>query len=371
VRGLAVGVDEPNPAFLAPRPGDNNFAPIRARIRALSPALWRLRVDWAAAMPTKDAAPVLDRPDAGCLRAVPPCAPYRGLRDQLRALRVAQQAAPGRFEPVVVFVGTPAWAAGPPTGCGFELPRSQAPRPDALGGYRRLVRAVVELGNTEGVALRWFSPWNEPNHPYSLSPQRQSCVQDAAALAPAAYVPIARALQAELAAVPGEQRMVLGDLAGFLSPRRRGAGVAEFVQALPKDVACASPVWAQHAYVGEQDPTGPLLAAVDAQGCTQPARVWVTETGAGDPRLGGKRDTSPAALVAECRALHDQLTQWAADPRVEAATQYTVREDPLFPVGLVDASLTRVYTPVMADWSAWGGARDANAPAPDMPAACR
>jgi hypothetical protein len=371
VRGLAVGIDEPNPAFLVARPGDRAFGPIRDRIRALRPALWRLRVDWAAAMPTRDAAPALDRPDPGCLRDVQPCAPFRGLRDQLRALRVAQQSAPGHFEPVVVFVGTPDWASRPATGCGTDLPRSQAPRSEQLAGYRRLVRAVVDLGRREGVALRWFSPWNEPNHPYSLSPQRAACDKASPALAPAAYVPIARALRDELEAIPGAQRLVLGELAGLPSPRRRGAGVAEFAAALPKDVACASPVWGQHAYAGAPDPSGPLLAALDAKHCEEPARVWITETGTGDPRLGGKRDTSASALAAQCRTLHEQLAAWSADPRVDAATQYTVREDPLFPVGLVDARLTHVYAPVMAEWAAWGGARDPNAPAPALPASCR
>jgi hypothetical protein len=364
-----VGVDEPNPAFLVERPGDAAFRPYRERVRELRPVLWRLRVDWAEAVPTQGAAPKLDGEHHGCLRDVGPCAPYRGLRDQLRALRAAQAADPGRFEPLVVFVGTPAWAAVPAGGCGLDG-RSRAPRPDALDGYRELVTAVVELGRREGVALRWFSPWNEPNHPYSLSPQRPVCDPASPASSPAAYVPIARALRAALEAVPGEQQLVLGELAGYASPRRRGAGIGEFVGALPRDVACSSPVWGQHAYVGAPDVVGALLAAVDAKHCAEPARVWVTETGTGAPRLGGRRDTGAPALAAQCRKLHEALARWAADPRVDVAVQYTVREDPLFPVGLVDAALRVPYEPVLADWAAWGGDRRPNAPAPPLPAAC-
>ena len=46
------------------------------------------------------------------------------------------------------------------------------------------------------------------------------------------------------------------------------------------------------------------------------------------------------------------LRFWAKDPRVDAAFQYTFREDTSFPVGLADASLDRLYRSYDA-WQAW------------------
>ena len=34
------------------------------------------------------------------------------------------------------------------------------------------VLALLALGREQGVALSWWSPWNEPNNPVFLSPQR-------------------------------------------------------------------------------------------------------------------------------------------------------------------------------------------------------
>ena len=59
------------------------------------------------------------------------------------------------------------------------------------------------------------------------------------------------------------------------------------------------------------------------------------------------------ALRAQCRAQERLLRRWAADPRVDAAFQYTFREDTAYPVGLADAGLTRAY-PTYDLWAAWG-----------------
>jgi hypothetical protein len=64
------------------------------------------------------------------------------------------------------------------------------------------------------------------------------------------------------------------------------------------------------------------------------------------------------------------LERWYADPRVDAAFQYTVREAPQFPVGLIDPTLTRRY-PAYDLFRAWGGGRRPNAPPPRLPARCR
>jgi hypothetical protein len=87
---------------------------------------------------------------------------------------------------------------------------------------------------------------------------------------------------------------------------------------------------------------GELLDAVDgaqrARGCPKP--IWITETG---------------TFARDCASADAALRAWANDPRVEAAFQYTFREDPEFPVGLADAELKAPYGAYEA-WRAWGRA---------------
>jgi len=49
------------------------------------------------------------------------------------------------------------------------------------------------------------------------------------------------------------------------------------------------------------------------------------------------------ALRRGCRAQADALRRWAKDPQVDAAFQYTYREDLAFPVALANQKLTRSY----------------------------
>jgi hypothetical protein len=159
---------------------------------------------------------------------------------------------------------------------------------------------------------------------------------------------------------------VLGDLAGLDTPRPFGASAAEFARGLPPDVACGASAFAQHAYIGERSrngraprPVAPaaaataatsLVDAVDAElrlhGCDQP--LWITETGTFDHR---------------CESMAAALKAWADDPRVDAAFQYTFREHPSFPVGLVSSSLRTTYR----SYAAWHAFAVARGDAPEDP----
>ena len=177
-----------------------------------------------------------------------------------------------------------------------------------------------------------------------------------------------RAARAELRELGGKRDLVLGELAGFDGPRPFGAGIAEFVRALPRDVACAGTVWSQHAYAepGAADragPVGQLKRALARRACTRSVPIWVTETGVGGARSGDERDTSKRELRRGCRILDALLRRWYRDVRVDAAFQYTYREDTAFPVGLADAGLTRLY-PTYGLWREWG-AGEPDAPAPE------
>jgi hypothetical protein len=349
-RVVDVGLTESNPHLLDPGPQPAAFRPWRDRVVALKPSYVRVLVDWARLQPTAGAAPDAAIPSDGCMRGVAPCAPYAGLRDTLRAV-----AALGA-QPVLVLYGTPRWAARRVAGCERPGTTSYQRMPE-LGAYRAFVRWLLDLGASLRVDLPWWSAWNEPNVPGFLNPQRTTCGDAGAApRSPALYATLVRAMAGELDRAPGAQRVVLGDTAGVPEGRPQAVGSAEFARGLPDTVVCGAAVWAQHLHlvrprgggkriepVAASD-TDSLLAdveqALDGHRCAQPVPVWITETGVGDAPGG-------------CAKMGRTLERWAAGGRVRAAFQYSVREDPLFPVGLADPQLTELY-PAYAAWRARG-----------------
>jgi hypothetical protein len=369
-RGLEIGVTEPNPNLVASpamRTVPEPWAKWRDALGAIRPAFYRLVIDWPSIQPSADGSADLSAPNGGCMRAITPCLGWGGVRDQLRALASRQRE--GGWVALVVIAGTPDWAASAPAGCEREgaQARSRPPRPDALPAYQKLVTDLLAAAAQEGADLRFWSAWNEPNHPAFVSPQRPACDAAAPTAAAAPYADLVHALQGALATVPGDHRIVLGETAGLLEPTLRTTSVPEFIAALPQDVVCASTVWSQHAYIGGPDPVGPAAAALAARGCPQPHTIWITETGVGP----APTDLSAARAIADeregCRELHARLVRWFDDPRVTVAFQYTLRQDDRFPTGLVTTDLT-ASRPALAEWTAWGSARLPTAPPP--PAAC-
>jgi hypothetical protein len=140
-------------------------------------------------------------------------------------------------------------------------------------------------------------------------------------------------------------------------------------------VLCLSDTWSIHAYASRSpapptEPVGELQAALDARGgCARGTRIWVTEAGAGAPHPGTPRPAIVADEVAGCRALAAQLLRWYRDRRVDAVFQYSFREDPAFPVGMIGADLSHLY-PSYRLWLAWSRLRAAGQPPPTPAAAC-
>jgi hypothetical protein len=278
---------------------------------------------------------------------------------------------------LVAIYGVPGWAAAPASGCGqpetaaFSRPITTA----GLDAYRALIRSLLALGRRQGVALRWWTPWNEPNNFLFISPQRLVCSPHGTAVSPATYARLARAMRAELAAAPERPRMVIGELADIARPSEHGTAVPEFWRALPDDVVCSAAVYSQHEYARSHGrkqgkaAVGRLEEMLAARPCARGKPIWVTETGAGGTHVGTQRGATPAAQRQDCRSLNDLWAGWRADPHVQAAFQYTFRDDPIYPVGLADAELTHTW-PTYALVRAWGGRRDPNDPAPPLPAAC-
>jgi hypothetical protein len=389
LRGLAIGLDEENASLLGTG-GPAAFAPWRDRLAALQPSFVRLDVVWSKLQPQADAAPDWNAEQSGCVRDVPPCAPYPGLRGQLRALAEQQRAHPGRFIGYVALFGAPPWATAPPHGCVAPGagPTALSLSADGRTAYRRFVTGVLQVAREEGADLRYWSAWNEPNQPAFLSPQRERCDVNAPAVSPGEYALLVRQLRATVDEAPGDQQLVLGETAAYDTARPTAASTVEFADGLPHDVVCASDIWAQHAYVGTQgagpvadlagDPgragSAPLLdrleRALDRRGCPERKRIWITETGVGGPKPGGPRPTDPAALRDQCRALNAALREWFRAPRIDAAFQYTFREDNTYPVGLVNTGLTQAY-PTYDLLRAWGERSFPTDAPPPLPPDCR
>ena len=361
-----VGITEENAALLsAPgTPVAPGLAVARDQLAALRPGLLRLFVDWSQLQPDPARPADLAAHRDGCARGVGPCSPYRGLDAELRA--IATRPWPLRPAVELVVYGVPAWAAASPHGC--EAPgtatRSRPVSAEGLRAYRALVASIAALGERDGVAPAYWAPYNEPNQPFFVSPQRERCDPRSPSLAPALYAQLAGAMRAALVSAGVlDPRLVLGELA----VTRRGphaTSVAEFVRALPGDLLCEGGAFALHAYAAAaaREAVPALETALDDRGaCGRRLAVWVTETGAGALRPGAPRRGGAREERATCHELSGLLLRWYADPRVAAVLQYSFREDPAYPVGLASADLRHLY-PAYRLWASLS--EGASAPAP-------
>src|SRR4051794_22684186 len=140
-----MGLTETRPTLLWSRAAQpeppSGVGPWRDRLAALRPRYYRLLVDWSTLQPDPGRPPDWAIPSDGCERGRPPCVPYNGIRDVLRAVASQQKAAPGTFEVLVSIYGVPAWAAAPPHGCERPdtAPRSRPITDQGLQGYRALI----------------------------------------------------------------------------------------------------------------------------------------------------------------------------------------------------------------------------------------
>jgi hypothetical protein len=383
LEGPALGLTEDDADLLwsptAPaRTGGEPFQAARLRLAALHPTYIRLLIDWASLQPHAGTPPTLAESVDGCARGVGPCGPYAGLRDELAAIASQQRAAPGSFQVVLDIFGAPAWAALAPHGC--ELADTTAfarpLRAGAITAYRALISSLLALGADEGVPLDWWSPWNEPNDPRFISPQRAACRGETASLSPGVYAQLARAMHSELQAHGSSHHLILGELNDVALDSPHTTSVASFLASLPADVLCLGSVWSIHAYAARyassspSDAVGDLERALAARGgCAARAPIWVTEAGAGAPHPGHPRPAGQADELAGCKALAAQLIGWGRDKRVQAVFQYSFREDPAFPVGLVSADLSHVY-PTYGLLHAYARARASRQPLPTAATGC-
>ncbi|HEX5925420.1 MAG TPA: hypothetical protein VFY45_16430, partial [Baekduia sp.] len=224
---LATGLTESNAQLLWPA-ADHVVAPgfdvWRDRLLALHSRFLRVPIYWNQLQPDAAQPADLRHPADGCLRGRPPCGAFNGIADELAAIAALQRAGLGVPQVQIVIANVPDWAANPASGCERKDagPRSRPINAAGLEAYKALITQVAALAAQQGAVVRWWSPWNEPNHPAFISPQRAACSPDSPSLAPAVYSQLVRAAKAALDAAPGDQRLVLGEMAGttVASPRR-------------------------------------------------------------------------------------------------------------------------------------------------------
>ena len=132
--------------------------------------------------------------------------------------------------------------------------------------YTRFVERVLAEARA-GAELQLLEPVERAQPPVLHLAAAAECDRTAPSAAVAPYVEMARALQAALDAAPGEQQLVLGELAGLDKRRPMTTSVSEFVADIPEDMACASAIWTQHGYVGGRDPVDDLERALARKGC--------------------------------------------------------------------------------------------------------
>ena len=341
------------PATSRPRSRPRATAPPRCK-----PAYYRLMVDWRRLQPPADAPPDWDPP----VRRLPARHRRRARSPPasatiLRAIRARQQADGGWQVVVDASTARPDWALrggvaglrhGPPARTSTRTARSCAR--SATSPPRRASRSA---GGRRGT-----SPTTPSSSARSAGvPRRDADAADARR----EYANIVLALQAEL----GPRRPPRARRGRRLRPARApgAVGAAEFAAALPARASSAratsgpsTPTCARtddgRAAAATTDDTslaGDRTRRATRRSCATSSPRWTptaasAATGSGSPRPASaararartaRPTTRPTAR--SCEAMDGALRCWADDPRVDAAFQYTFREDTSFPVGLADA----------------------------------
>ena len=318
-------------------------------------------------------------PADGCMRGTPPCAPFSGIRDVLRAV-ASQQKAGGGFEVAGLDLrrarlGRRAAERLRARRRDAALAADQRPGPRRLPGADRA--RCYALGASRGRRPALVEPVERAQRHVLPQPAARGVRPlVAAAVARGLHQARPRDARRARAAARASSSSCSASSPGCARPRLRGSGVEEFYAALPDDVVCTASVYAQHAYAERGRRRVGTAARRAARGRARQAPVRRRTSRSGSPRPASAarrrrrahrrpRERSGATAARSTRRCADGTL----DPRVEAAFQYTFRDDPAFPVGLADAGLTRTW-PAYDEWLAWGGDRPAAGPAPALPAAC-
>ena len=183
----------------------------RAEMARLNPVVYRIFVPWNEVQPRADAPPNLALAENGCVRDKGPCAPFAGLRDQLRAL-----AARG-WQGMIVLAGLPDWAVAHVPGCTRGAsPIAGIPREDALPAYRHADRGRARARARRGRRRPLRQPVQRAQPPVLRSRRSGRAATRRRRRSPRAATRRSPAPRAQaLADAPGDQELVLGETAGL------------------------------------------------------------------------------------------------------------------------------------------------------------
>ncbi len=295
-----------------------------------------------------------------------------GLREQLRGARRAAEARRlagadgGRRH---ARLGRP---ARPPAASGRRPCRARARRaPTQLAAYERFIGEVLKLADDVGADLRYWSPWNEPNHPYSLSPQRRAVQRRLPGRG-------ARALRgAGGRDAPGARarRRATRRWCSASSPACPRAGRSRAASASSsgrcRRTSCAAAtVWTQHGYIGGVNPVDDVEKALATFSCPQKHAIWMTETGR---RRGRAR---PQALgVGAQAARHLRGAAPPARPLVRGRARdggvpvHASARTTCSPSASSRPTSKDAY-PSLDEWKAWGQAKRPRPDDPPPPESC-
>ena len=278
----------------------------------------------------------------------------------------------------IVIAGVPDWAASPASGCERKDagPRSRPINAAGLEAYKALITQVAALAAEQGAdgpvvepmeraqpprlhqpAARGLQPWTRPRWRRPSTPSWCSPPRPRWTPRPA----ISSSCSARWPARP--------------SPRPRRSTVAGDGRRAARRGACARAGHGPSTTTrrSRRIPASPTRSSRWSRRSTRGRARRARTSGSPRPASAAttpalERPLDDASLRAQCRAQDAALRRWADDPRVDAAFQYTFREDTAYPVGLADAGLTRIY-PTYDLWAAWG-ARGPTDPPPALPPSC-
>jgi hypothetical protein len=291
-----------------------------------------------------------------------------------RALRAVKAAG---LEPIVTISEAPQWAERYQPGDELLMPTDRylgTVRPDAAE-FAQFAHAITTRygGSFAGLPrVRWWQPWNEPNHHNDLNPQFEIAPDEAATAttplaSPAIYRELLQGFAQAAHAVHADNVVVAGGLAPFFRPQPGGRASAPltFARELlcmdaanrPKASCPGGPLefdaWSQHPYtsgdarhsannpddvsLGDMPEVVRLVRAAQKAGrikSSRPVRMWVTEF---------SWDSSPPDRYGVPNKL---LTRWVAEALhelwsdgVELVAWFQIRDAVAPPQGIFQSGL--------------------------------
>lgn len=337
------------------------------RMRGAGATATRFWVTWADIAPAGAVRP------AGFDAADPADPAYRWEATD-RALRAVRAAG---LEPIMTISEAPAWAERYAAG-DESLPASErwqgTVRPDAAE-FALFAKAITTRygGSFQGLPrVRWWQPWNEPNHHNDLNPQfhvapGQFATATTPLASPAIYRELLQGFARTAHAVRADNVVVAGGLAPFFrpSPGGRASAPLTFARELlcmdarnrPKASCPGGPLefdaWSQHPYtsgdarhsanspydvsLGDMGEVVRLVRAAQRAGrikARRAVRMWVTEF---------SWDSSPPDPYGVPSRL---LTRWVAealhelyDDGIELVTWFQIRDAVAPPQGVFQSGL--------------------------------